>query len=78
MRALRGALNVGVCGCGLQVREVSEYLQRGPAFIFVFHPALGPLWDVIGQKVRSTILSPINWAAVTVKIRLSCCLIAIS
>ncbi len=24
---------------------------QGPGFIFLFHPALGPLWDVISQKV---------------------------
>ena len=35
-----------------QVGEVQEYLDKGPGFIFLFHPALGPLWDVIGQKVR--------------------------
>jgi hypothetical protein len=36
----------------MQVGEVQEYLERGPGFIFLYHPALGPLWDVIGQKVR--------------------------
>jgi hypothetical protein len=35
----------------LQVGEVQDYLERGPGFIFLYHPALGPLWDVIGQKV---------------------------
>ncbi len=24
---------------------------QGPGFIFLFHPALGPLWDVISQKI---------------------------
>ena len=24
---------------------------QGPGFIFLFHPALGPLWDVISQKL---------------------------
>ena len=38
--------------CCLQVPEVREYLQAGPSFIFLFHPALGPLWDVISQKVQ--------------------------
>jgi hypothetical protein len=39
---------------GLQVGEVQDYLDRGPGFIFLYHPALGPLWDVIGQKVCCT------------------------
>lgn len=34
------------------VGTVQEYLQQGPGFIFLFHPALGPLWDVIAQKIR--------------------------
>ncbi len=38
--------------CMRQVGEVPEYLEQGPGFIFLYHPALGPLWDVIGQKVR--------------------------
>lgn len=32
--------------------DVESYLRRGPGFIFLFHPALGPLWDVIAQKIR--------------------------
>ena len=36
----------------IQVGEVEQYLERGPGFIFLFHPALGPLWDVIAQKLR--------------------------
>eukprot|EP00887_Chlorella_sp_A99_P002643 scaffold6.g2643.t1 len=31
---------------------VAQYLATGPGFIFLFHPGLGPLWDVIAQKVR--------------------------
>lgn len=30
---------------------MQDYLERGPGFIFLYHPALGPLWDVISQKV---------------------------
>ncbi len=37
---------------------MEEYLQRGPGFIFLYHPALGPLWDVIAQKVRGGALAP--------------------
>lgn len=41
--------------CGIKVPDVGsfcEYLERGPRFVCDFHPALGPLFDVIGQKVR--------------------------
>ncbi len=42
--------------CGMtsvpEVGSVEEYLARGPGFIFLFHPALGPLWDVVAQKIR--------------------------
>lgn len=37
---------------------MEEYLARGPGFLFLFHPALGPLWDVIAQKVRGGALAP--------------------
>lgn len=29
-----------------------EFALNGPAFIFLFHPALGPLYQVIAQKIR--------------------------
>lgn len=41
-------------GCGMSVPDVgsvAEYLDRGPGFICLFHPALGPLWDVVAQKI---------------------------
>ena len=41
--------------CGMQVPEigsVDKYLTNGPGFIFLFHPALGPLWDVVAQKIK--------------------------
>jgi len=28
------------------------YVDNGPPFIVLMHPALGPLWDVIRQKVQ--------------------------
>lgn len=28
-----------------------EYLQNGPSMIFLYHPALGPLYSIIGQKI---------------------------
>ncbi|GLC45555.1 hypothetical protein PLESTB_001205700 [Pleodorina starrii] len=41
--------------CGLadvpEPGSTEQYLEKGPGFIFLFHPALGPLWDVISQKV---------------------------
>ena len=36
---------------------MEEYLAKGPGFIFLFHPALGPLWDVIAQKIRGGTLA---------------------
>lgn len=40
-------LNISV-----QMGDVEHFLEKGPDFIFLFHPALGPLWHVIGQKLR--------------------------
>lgn len=37
---------------------MEEYLEKGPGFVFLFHPALGPLWDVIAQKIRGGALAP--------------------
>ena len=37
---------------------MSAYLQQGPGFVFLFHPALGPLWEVIAQKLRGGHLLP--------------------
>lgn len=42
--------------CGMQmppVQSEDDYIAHGPAFIALFHPALGPLYSVIGQKIRS-------------------------
>ena len=41
-----------------QVFGVEEYLEKGPSFIFLYHPALGPLWDVISQKIRGGAMTP--------------------
>ena len=42
--------------CGMKhlpdVAPVAQYLEQGPSFLFIFHPALGPLWDVVAQKIR--------------------------
>lgn len=29
-----------------------EYIAKGPRFLINFHPALGPLWSVIAQKIQ--------------------------
>ncbi len=41
-----------------QVGSVADYLARGPGFVFLAHPALGPLWRVVGQKIRGGSLAP--------------------
>ncbi|KAG1679276.1 hypothetical protein FOA52_009306 [Chlamydomonas sp. UWO 241] len=41
--------------CGVQTMpelgSVEQYLARGPGFICLYHPALGPVWEVIAQKI---------------------------
>lgn len=32
--------------------SIDEYLERGPNCIILFHPALGPLYSIIAQKIR--------------------------
>lgn len=47
--------------CGFDVPKVgsvSSYLSQGPGFVFVYHPALGPLWELITQKLRRGRLAP--------------------
>lgn len=47
------------CGVDLPlVGTVEQYLEHGPGFIFLFHPALGPLWDVVAQKIRGGRVAP--------------------
>lgn len=46
--------------CGLQVPEENDpaiFFTKGPSFIFLYHPALGPLYSVITQKIRGGKLS---------------------
>ncbi|WP_068468954.1 UTP--glucose-1-phosphate uridylyltransferase [Candidatus Protochlamydia phocaeensis] len=38
--------------------NVEEYLKKGPACIFLFHPALGPLYAIIAQKIRKGRFAP--------------------
>lgn len=42
--------------CGFKLpewREFNQFLLQGPACLFLFHPALGPLYSVIKQKIRN-------------------------
>jgi hypothetical protein len=43
-----------VCSCTLP-EEISleQFIGQGPNLSFFFHPALGPFWEIIGQKVSS-------------------------
>lgn len=33
--------------------SLEKYLQEGPTFLFRYHPALGPLYSIIAQKMKS-------------------------
>ncbi|EFN58749.1 hypothetical protein CHLNCDRAFT_140453 [Chlorella variabilis] len=54
----RNAADLLANHCGWAVGSVVEYLERGPGFVFLAHPALGPLWQVVGQKLRGGSLAP--------------------
>jgi hypothetical protein len=41
-----------------QEQSIDDFVQNGPSFIFSFHPAMGPLWDVIGQKISRGTIAP--------------------
>ena len=32
-------------------QSMEEFIQQGPNFVYTQHPALGPLWEVMGQKL---------------------------
>lgn len=41
--------------CGMQLPVLNDelfYLQNGPSFLIFYHPALGPLYAIIAQKVH--------------------------
>ncbi|MBS0619880.1 MAG: UTP--glucose-1-phosphate uridylyltransferase [Verrucomicrobia bacterium] len=47
--------------CGFSVPELptaQHYVESGPTFLFLYHPALGPLYARIAEKLRGGILSP--------------------
>jgi hypothetical protein len=41
-----------------QTGSLEQFLEEGPRCSIFFHPALGPLWEVIGQKVSGGKLYP--------------------
>ncbi|HSX11450.1 MAG TPA: UTP--glucose-1-phosphate uridylyltransferase [Chlamydiales bacterium] len=46
--------------CGFQLppkRTLEEYLQKGPEFLLLYHPALGPLYSSIREKIKGGKLS---------------------
>ncbi|NGX50708.1 MAG: putative uridylyltransferase [Chlamydiae bacterium] len=41
--------------CNLSLPELpseEEFIAKGPPFLFSFHPALGPLYSIIGEKIQ--------------------------
>jgi hypothetical protein len=52
---LKNARELLVKECQFEVPEVSDTLHfflYGPSFIFLYHPALGPLYSIISQKIK--------------------------
>jgi len=35
----------------MQIEANENYVDSGPPFLILLHPALGPLWEVTKQKV---------------------------
>jgi len=47
--------------CGMRLPPMvdeKEYLEKGPSFLIHLHPALGPLYSIVAQKVRGGRLFP--------------------
>ena len=41
------------CGFSLPINySLEEYMEKGPDCVFLYHPALGPLYSIIQQKLR--------------------------
>ncbi|MCI0382245.1 MAG: UTP--glucose-1-phosphate uridylyltransferase [Chlamydiae bacterium] len=41
--------------CKMEVPDLASheiYLRKGPSFLFSYHPALGPLYSIIAQKIK--------------------------
>jgi|688.fasta_scaffold05921_25 hypothetical protein len=49
---LKTYCHMNVPGIGTQ----QDFIENGPAFIFWYHPALGPLYSIIGQKIKGGVL----------------------
>jgi UTP---glucose-1-phosphate uridylyltransferase len=43
--------------CVPDVPSTRSYIDQGPSFLFSYHPALGPLFSIIAQKVRGGIFN---------------------
>ncbi|MES2273929.1 MAG: hypothetical protein V4487_07035 [Chlamydiota bacterium] len=46
--------------CGFKLpppHTIEEYLKKGPDFLFLYHPALGPMYSSIQKKLRGGIIS---------------------
>lgn len=50
-RAMRSLLTNSCHMTVPQEPTQEEFVQTGPSFVFSFHPAMGPLWAIIGQKL---------------------------
>ena len=35
-----------------KLQEPADFFEKGPSFIFTYHPALGPLYQIIQQKIQ--------------------------
>lgn len=55
-----------------QVKENSHYLKFRPPFLIFLHPALGPLWEIIRQKVLFIVSVPKSCALTNVIIHNRC------
>ena len=47
--------------CGMDMHEMcseANYIEQGPTYIILYHPALGPLYSVISEKLNGGMLKP--------------------
>lgn len=47
--------------CGFEMEDfnnLEDFLMNGPRYTFLYHPALGPLYSIIAQKVQGGRLAP--------------------
>lgn len=52
---LRNAAGLLSTHCNMQIpdiRDAVNFFLTGPSFVFLYHPALGPLYSIIGQKIQ--------------------------